>query len=288
MRGRLAENPAVKQHVFQDKRYRDKETQVSVAIKEAPAQCTVQTADSTTQHAKLQYTDSSSQASRVTHNIATQHYPTTRDMSTYADTELVMSHKDEMIDLSDDSAIEVEDETCDTGIQHSPDTKSAYIQSVVDTDDMSIQVELSDDKLEILIEELKTAQEKTQSIEQMLSFFYVPVQYSEVNDHIDYFKNYLNNLITDNNTQESRSIALHPTSPEKERVHTVSESYMTAANNSPADLRRSDTIGREEEELFSSFENSYNSESGGSLQDELRLKLDLAYKVFSRRSFKHS
>jgi len=271
--------------LLQDKRYKDEATQAVPDVKEAPIQAVPETRISSSQYTRLTLSDSSTQASRVTHHVATQHLPLAVSRDSFTDTCCFDSN--DQASVSDDSAIEVEDEESegvDVGVQYVQDTDSRQTQVELETVEAGLQVEISDDKLQIALEELTLLKDHKTEIEGMLSYFYIPVQYSDHNEQVDLLKNFLNNLLTD--TTDARCIPLHPTPPDGVR-HMSESGFLTAANNSPASVvrRSQDTACNEEEEdPFSSFESGSEGGRAGSLQEELRLKLDLAYKVGSLRA----
>ena len=265
------------QCLFQDKRYRDQAAQATVLAKESPVQCTVDTLDSTSQYSRITQSDASTQASRVRHHVATQHYPEARDNHT--DTCYLVDS--DMMDASDDSAIDVDSNHgvsfSDISVQYEQETVSRECQIHPDTQDIDSQADLPDPKLPALQDQISELETQRQDIDKMLSHFYIPVQYSDFSPDVDLIRNYLNNIIS---VEGTRGVALHP----GDEKLTEDNGYLTAANNSPVSvIRRSSTACNEESEgtdNFSSFETESLSQANSDrIHEELRVKLDLAYKV---------
>ena len=263
--------------LFQDTRYKEQGVQAAVLAKDSPAQCTVEMKESISQYTRLTQSDASTQASRVRHHVATQHYPEARDNHT----ETCYLFENEIMDASDDSAIDVDSDHglsfSEVAIQHEQDTVSKQSQIQPETQDNDSQAEIQDPELPALQDHISELETQRRDIDKILSQFYIPVQYTDFNPDVDLLRNYLNNMIS---VEGARNVALHP----GDEKLAEDNGYMTAANNSPVSMMtRSDTACNDDEtDNFSSFETeslgrNINSEKMG--QEELRIKLDLAYKV---------
>ena len=273
------------QPLFQDKRYREQAVQASVLAKDSPVQCSVETSDSTSQYSRLTQSDASTQASRVRHHVATQHYPEARDNHT--DTCNLLDN--EIMDASDDSAIDVDSNHgisfSEVAVQHEQETVSKQTQMQPEIQDNDSQANIPDPELSGLQDHISELEIQRRNMDKILSPFYIPVQYSDYSDEVDLMRNYLNNMIS---VEGARSVALHP----GDEKLADDNGYLTAANNSPVSLmRRSDTACNEEGEEtdnFSSFETeSIDQSNSDKIQEELRVKLDLAYKVGASRRASH-
>ena len=265
------------QCLFQDKRYRDQAAQATVLAKESPVQCTVETTDNTSQYSRITQSDAATQASRVRHHVATQHYPEARDNHT--DTCYLVDS--DMMDASDDSAIDVDSNHgvsfSDISVQYEQETVSRESQIQPDTQDIDSQADIPDPEIPALKDQISELETQRKDVDKMLSHFYIPVQYSDFSPDVDLIRNYLNNIIS---VEGTRGVALHP----GDEKLTDDNGYLTAANNSPVSvIRRSvDTACNEEGEEtdnFSSFEIESMSHNSDRINEELRVKLDLAYKV---------
>lgn len=266
--------------LFQEKRFREQAVQASVFAKDCPAQCTVETVDNTAQYSHLTRSDASTQASRVRHHVSTQHYPESRDNCT--DT-CNLWDGEEMVGDGDDSAIDLDSEHelifSDVAVQYEQEKESKEVQIGPITMETDSQAEIPDPEVDQLQSHVIELESQRQQVDKMLSQFYIPVQYSDFSPDVDLLRNYLNNMIS---IEGSRGVALHPGD---EKLAEEDNGYLTAANNSPVPvMRRSvDTACNEEHDNFSSFDTeSLDHSDSNKIQEELRAKLDLAYKVGTR------
>jgi hypothetical protein len=187
-------------------------------------------------------------------------------------------------DASDDSAIDLESNHgvsfSEVGTQYEQETASRQTQIRTETQENGSQAEIPDPELPDLQDHISELETQRRDVDKMLSQFYIPVQYSDYNPEVDLMRNYLNNMIS---VEGGRNVALHPGDDKLNDDN----GYLTAANNSPVSaIRRSDTACNEEDEItdnFSSFETeSIDQSNSEKIQEELRVKLDLAYQVGGR------
>ena len=240
--------------------------------KDSIVQATVETRHNTCQYARSSTGHMATQASRVTNHAATQHHPTTRDNQT--ETCYLQQRDSADTSVSGDSAIDVscdpeesDREWADVCLQIEPECRNNCTQDEIPTSDRIVQADLPDPQLHPLQQTLHQLEKQQESLETLLSQFYIPVNYTESQPSIDTLRGFLNSLCAKEPT--SRTIALYP-SEEKP----LEPGYLTAANNSPVSRRTSETLALDS---FSSF--GSGSEDSGTVEDELREKLDLAYKV---------
>ena len=225
-------------------------------------------------------TSSATQHSRVLHHAATQFQPETRDTCSNVNSdELEISTcVDTDSSTENDSAIDVK-EMRDKETQFRPDKRSLGTEIKIQSESSGVQIEIVSDKDRIMMEEVEELRQHMHEMEKMLSYFYIPVQYNNYSDQVDFLINFLNNVTLDEESNAffpRRTIALHPTS-DKNGVLTTVDSYLTAANNSPdqqSALADISEFGDETDSRFDSFETETDA-----LSEELKTKLDLAYKV---------
>ena len=239
---------------FQDlqlnKHYLDQGSQANPNLRNTTSQATPQLMNNTTQATPLYCSKTTQCSPTPLHHRSTQHS---------AELPLTLSYTDSV--SSNDSAID----TCSIASADS-DT-----QTTVET--MCAESQASDDKLLILLEELEHTKLAHNKMDALLSYFYIPDTQLEANDQIEHLRNYINNIQTNNKDTDKKSIALLPSTGPTERLAGSEsiQSYLSAVNNSP---ERSETAVGDYQDTFSSFE--YDT---ATLHDDLRLKLDLAYKV---------
>lgn len=219
------------------------------------------------------------------HHVATQHNALPSD--TFS------RHDNELENCSNDSAIGMESDNRtvnDMAVQCHVEVISTASQQHISTRDSEIQVEIPNEKVTQLQEHITELERQGSDTTKLLSSFYIPVDCSSIVPELDHLRDFLN-LVTSSSEMTSsketeQRVALYPgdeRGPEQ-------GSYLTAANNSPASVvRQSDVVDRftrdsmsgRDEERFSSFDSDVLI-STEEISEDLRLKLDLAYKVKQR------
>ena len=274
--------------VFQDKKYSDQSIQAVSIAKDSTSQSDlIETRHNTTQHTQVKIRNTATQASRVVHHAATQHNTLSCDTCKLLDNELESSSNDSAIDMESDDRLVI-----DAGVQCQVEVVSRECQQSIVTRDAVTQVEIPDSKVPQLQEQISDFEKQKVYVSKMLSHFYIPVQCSDMSHDVELLREYLNNMTPEPATSDTmstgntglRSVALYP----GDEKGSEQDSFLTAANNSPESLNRQSDVSRRESLLSSRRDledgrfSSIDSDgifSSYDINEDLRSKLDLAYKV---------